>query len=80
MTQRHPRRAGAITNAEELPLSTDRVNEQAASLLTHKFQVPYRLLNPWIIRVGEVVEHHNGPVSEHRAPGFYLTYGVVPGV
>jgi hypothetical protein len=59
-------------------LRADPVNEQAMSLFTHEPEVPHRFLNPWIIRVAEVVEHHKGPLSERRTPRFNLIYGAFP--
>ncbi|MFZ2114011.1 MAG: hypothetical protein WAU77_09800 [Solirubrobacteraceae bacterium] len=54
------------------------MNEQAMSLFTYESQVLHRFLNPWIIRVAKVIEHHEGPLSEHWTPRFNLIYGAFP--
>jgi hypothetical protein len=69
-------RDGANGGRGSCLLSADSVNEQAASLFTDEAQVPHRFLDPWIIRVGEVVEHDEGPLSERWTPRFHLTYDV----
>lgn len=61
-------------------LGADAVNEQASLPFTYEFEGGYGFLNPWIVRVGVVVEHHDGALAEHRTPGFDLTYGVIPSV
>ncbi len=54
------------------------MNEEATSLFTLETKVPYGLLNPWILRVTEIVKHHKGTLFEGRTPCLYLTYGVFP--
>lgn len=71
-------RDGAPADEGSCVLSADPVKEQAASLFTGEPQVLHSRLNPWIIGVGVVVEHHEGSLSECWAPRFYLSYGVLP--
>lgn len=59
-------------------LSADLVNEEATLLYTLEPKIPHGLLNPWILRVTEIVEHHNGALFEGGTPRLYLAYGVFP--
>ncbi|MGC2375490.1 MAG: hypothetical protein WA484_16620 [Solirubrobacteraceae bacterium] len=54
------------------------MKEQPVALLTLKPQAPHRFLNPRILWMGEVIEHNEGAISEHRPPHLHLTHGVVP--
>ncbi|HEY3866379.1 MAG TPA: hypothetical protein VGL54_09880 [Solirubrobacteraceae bacterium] len=56
------------------------MNEETTSLFSLEPKMPQGFLNPWILRVTKIVEHHKGAFFEGRTPRLYLAYGVFPAV